>query len=166
MIWGLFGVRSHFVQNARSRFAFDLVPSVGLSQRRVTAFSPFMFFTAALVGLDALLRPAGQVGLDPLMAVALVSAGLGCLAAAWPGPFLPAWMRDVEARRKAGLPPELPPPPEGLGPRPLSQRSVVFTVLLFVGCMAAGIMAHSSALVMGGTFGLVYLAAVKAKASK
>ncbi len=139
VVWGIFGSNWPYVRHVRSRYAWRLFP-----QRRGRAVGgmPFSSLFALCLGIGFAVPGAATHLL--LWLVGAVALLLMVLTARRPTLLMPSWAREADRRAAAGLPPDLPPPPEGVAPRRFGWRDhlVVWAVVAVV--MVVGAALHFS----------------------
>ena len=148
VIWGLVGADWPYVRHVRSRIAWRPDP-----RRRGSdlVWLPFGSLAVLCVGVAMAVPSAGAHALLWLAGGSALFVGL--IAAFRPRPFMPVWLCAEAKLSAAGLPPALPPPPEGTTPRICSTRDHA-VVWALVGVVAlAGV-----ALQFSGSFAAVMLA--------
>ncbi len=122
---------------------------------------PFFGLAAVAIGTANL---AARFELDVLVAalraIGVAASVIAFLAFLKPDHFLPTWFRQAEERQDAGLPPLVPPPPEGTEVRRMSTRMFLAVNATLGAFLVAGVALDWPRPALGGlATGIAYVSA-------
>jgi hypothetical protein len=157
VVWGPFLQDSAFVRRTRAQYEYrsPVMDSLPFGPDRLIVMIPFFGFATLATGIASVLPRDRSLLTDALIPIAAMSFVFAIVAFVWPRPFLPSWAKDADARRLAGVPPIVPPPPDLVAARQVTKRQVLAVFLgITVALMIAIVLGAPPTLL--GAFGFAY----------